>query len=105
MKNLQEATERICDLKGSLVALDALVTALLHELPAPLRANLLRSFEDNAEVARTVMLHTSISEHTITAFERDVNRMSHLIGAGPMHPPAQMPTPSPAPTPAPDGSP
>jgi len=30
MKNLQEATERICELKGSLVALDALVTALLQ---------------------------------------------------------------------------
>ena len=25
MKNLQEATEKICELKGSLVALDALV--------------------------------------------------------------------------------
>lgn len=91
MKNLQEATERICDLKGSLVALDALVTALLHELPAPLRANLMRSFESNAEVARTVMLHTAISEHTISAFERDVSRMSHLIGAGPIHAPQPPP--------------
>jgi hypothetical protein len=71
MKNLQEATEMICDLKGSLVALDA---------PVPLRDDLLRSFEGNAEVARTVLLHTSISEHTITAFERDVRRMSALIG-------------------------
>ena len=33
MKNLQEATERICELKGSLVALDALVTALLRAMP------------------------------------------------------------------------
>ena len=80
MKNLQEATEKICDLKGSLVALDALVTALLHQMPLPLRADLLRSFEGNAEVARTVLLHTSISEHTISAFERDVRRMSALIG-------------------------
>jgi len=80
MKNLQEATERICELKGSLVALDALVTALLHELPRPLRADLLKSFEGNAEVARTVLLHTPISEHTIVAFERDVLRMSALIG-------------------------
>jgi len=79
MKNLQEATERICDLKGSLVALDALVTALLGNLPAALRPELLRTFEGNAEVARTVLLHTPISEHTITAFERDVQRMSALI--------------------------
>ena len=33
MKNLQEATERICELKGTLVALDALVTALLQAMP------------------------------------------------------------------------
>jgi hypothetical protein len=83
MKNLQEATEQICDLKGSLVALDALVSALLLELPRPLRAELLHNFEANAEVARTVLLHTTISEHTITAFERDVLRMSALIDEAP----------------------
>ncbi|MDO9286790.1 MAG: hypothetical protein Q7U26_18015 [Aquabacterium sp.] len=81
MNNLQDATEKICDLKGSLVALDALVTALLASLPAPMRPALLRTFEGNAEVARTVLLHTPISEHTITAFERDVRRMAALIDA------------------------
>jgi len=80
MKNLQEATERICDLKGSLVALDALVTALLQEWPPGAHARLLSTFEQNAEVARTVLLHTPISEHTIAAFERDVQRTSALIG-------------------------
>ena len=82
MKNLQEATERICDLKGSLVALNALVTALLHELPPGLHAGLLRTFNDHTEVARTVLLHTPISEHTIVAFERDVARMTSLIAMG-----------------------
>jgi hypothetical protein len=82
MKNLQEATEQICDLKGSLVALDALVTAMIHVLPHNVRADLLRTFESHAEVARTVLLHTEISEHSITAFERDVQRTSALIGLG-----------------------
>jgi hypothetical protein len=81
MKNLQEATERICDLKGSLVALDALVTALLHVLPQDTRAELARVYEGHAEVARTVLLHAPISEHSIAAFERDVRRTSALIGA------------------------
>ena len=81
MKNLQEATERICELKGSLVALDALVTALLQSLPANARADLLRTFEGHAEVARTVLLNASTSEHTIAAFERDIKRTSSLIGA------------------------
>lgn len=83
MKNLQEATERICELKGNLVALDALVTALLQGLPRELRTELLHTFEDNAEVARTVMLPTAISEHTLSAFERDVLRISALISAEP----------------------
>lgn len=80
MKNLQEATERICDLKGSLVAMDALMAALIRVLPAAQRAELRATFEDNAEVARTVMLHASISELSIAAFERDVERTTALIG-------------------------
>jgi len=80
MKNLQEATERICDLKGSLVAMDALMSALIRVLPAEQRAELRTAFEDNAEVARTVMLHASISELSIAAFERDVERTTTLIG-------------------------
>ena len=74
MKNLQEATERICELKGSQVALEALVTAMLHELPGPLRAALLRTFESHAEVARTELLNAPTSDLTIAAFERDVQR-------------------------------
>ena len=80
MRNLQEATERICDLKGSLVALDALVTALLDQLPDESRAALLRAFALSSEVARTVLLHASVSDVTISAFERDVSRMSAFIG-------------------------
>lgn len=85
MKNLQEATEKICDLKGSLVALDALVTALLQEVPTELRDRVARSFSDNAEVARTVLLHAPISESTMLAFERDVARMAVFIDDAP-HP-------------------
>lgn len=85
MKNLQDATERICDLKGSLLAQDALMAALLHALPDAQRAGLLQRFEGHTEVARTVLLHTSISEHTLQAFERDVKRMGLLIsGTAPL---------------------
>lgn len=80
MKNLQEATERICDLKGSLAAIDALVTALLQQMPAESRSELARSFALTAEVARTMMLHAPVSDITVAAFERDVTRMSSFIG-------------------------
>jgi len=79
MKDLQEATERICDLKGSLIALEALVTAMLHELPAETRAVLAATFERHAEVARTVLLNSPTSDHTLAAFERDVRRTSAMI--------------------------
>jgi hypothetical protein len=79
MKNLQEATEMICDLKGSVIALDALVTALIHQMPAESRAELLREFNSTAEMARTVLVHAPISDQTIAGFERDVERFAALI--------------------------
>jgi len=79
MKTLQEATERICELKGNLVALDTLIAALLQCVPIEGRGKLLSIFEGNAELARTALLHTSISEHTLAAFESDVKRASALI--------------------------
>lgn len=83
MKNLQEATERICELKGSLIALDALVPALIEALPAPARPRLLASFEAHAEAARTVLLHADISDVVLATFERDVARNRALLQAAP----------------------
>jgi S1-C subfamily serine protease len=79
MKNLQEATEKICELKGSLVALDALTTAMLSVMPPGTRAQLRPVFDQHAEVARTVLLHAPISEHSINAFERDVSRVARML--------------------------
>lgn len=85
MKDLQEATERICELKGSLIALDALMTAVLHTLSTDMRRAVLERFAVHAEVARTVLLHDAISEHTIAAFEHDVGRFI-AIGHAPCEP-------------------
>lgn len=79
MKNMQEATERICELKGNLVALEALVTAMMKVLPPEAQEELKGVFEQHAEVARTVLLHVPISEHSISAFETDVGRTGRLI--------------------------
>ena len=79
MKTLQDASERICELKGNLVALDTLITALLQCVPIEGRGKLISVFESKAEVARTVLLHSPISEHTLSAFEKDVKRTSALI--------------------------
>lgn len=81
MNNLQQATERICELKGNLVALDALASALLQQLPPQRRMRLLATFEGYADLTRTSMLNSAISEHTIASFERDVGRFRSLVGS------------------------
>ncbi|MFP5399322.1 MAG: trypsin-like peptidase domain-containing protein [Gammaproteobacteria bacterium] len=82
MKNLQDATERICELKGSLVALDALVPAVIEALSASSRARLAPSFDAHAEAARTVLLHADISDVVLATFERDVARNRAILQGG-----------------------
>jgi hypothetical protein len=82
VKNLQEASERICELKGSLVALDALLPALFEALPSSTHARLMESFEARAEAARTVLLHADISDLVLAAFERDVARNRVVLQHG-----------------------
>lgn len=74
MKNLLEASERICELKGGLVALDALMPALIEALSQSARSRLAQAFDAYAEAARTVMLHADISDVVLATFERDVAR-------------------------------
>lgn len=79
MKNLQEATERICELKGSQVALDAFVPAVVDALSESARERLAQSFDDHAEAARTVLLHADVSDLVLSTFERDVTRNRALL--------------------------
>jgi hypothetical protein len=81
MKNLQDASERICELKGNLVALDVLTTALIQALPPDARSRLAQRFEAGTEAARTFLLHAPISEHTLAAFEHDIRRALKFVGA------------------------
>lgn len=72
MKNLQEATERICELKGSLLALDAVLPAVIQSLSRATRSRLMAAVDAHAEAARTVLLHSDISDVVLATFERDV---------------------------------
>jgi S1-C subfamily serine protease len=92
LKNLQEATERICELKGSLVTLDALVPAVVDALPASARARLLESFDAHAEAARTVLLHADVSDVVLVTFERDVARNRALLQHDKKRGPERTPT-------------
>jgi hypothetical protein len=73
VNNLQEATEKICELKGGLLALDAVVTTLITALPDAQRT----------ELARAMLLNAPISEHTISSYEHDVKRFGALFARPP----------------------
>jgi len=79
LRNLQEATVRICELKGSLVALDALLPAVIETLSAAALARLRASFDAHAEAALTVMLHSDMSDVVLRTFEREVARNRALL--------------------------
>ncbi len=88
MNNLQDATERICELKGALVLIDALLPAVIRVLSTPARMRLMASFDAHAEAARTVLLHADVSDLVLATFERDFARHRALLQAscGPDHP-------------------
>lgn len=88
MRNLQEATERICELKGGLVALDALLPAVIDTLSAAGLSRLTASFDAHAEVARTLMLNSEMSDVVLAAFEREVARNSALLRRGQLQAPS-----------------
>jgi hypothetical protein len=81
MKNLQDATEKICDLKGSVMAIEALMDALLRVLPLDALRALAVEYDREVEAMQTVLLNASVSEHTLAAAERDVQRASSILNA------------------------
>lgn len=75
MKDLQEATERICDLKGNVMALEAVIAALLRSMPADQLPVFEQALLSEQEAGTAVLLGASVSEWTAAAFERDVQRV------------------------------
>ena len=78
-KSLQDASERICELKGSLLAIDALLPALLEALPVASRGQLVRSFDAHAEAARAVMQHAPLFDQVLSTFDCEVARMRAVL--------------------------
>lgn len=79
MKTLNDATQKICQLKGTTLALECLLMAVIDSLPASARATAAQAFAQHAESARTQLLHALVSEHTIQEFERDAQRASAML--------------------------
>jgi len=92
MKDLEEATEKICELKGDLLALDVVLASLTQILAPEVRAQWLRSLDASAEFAATVLMNTVVAECTVDAYTREVARWRKLLtGQGAMCQSAQQP--------------
>jgi hypothetical protein len=79
MEDLQQATEKICELKGSLLVVDAFIASLIRVLPTEAIAPLHQEFEKQAEALQATLLHASISEHTIAVVAHDIPRLSKIL--------------------------
>jgi hypothetical protein len=79
MKTLQDATLKICELKGNVLALESFIAALVQVLPHDALRRLQEEFSRETEVGRTVLLNASISEHTLAAYDHDAQRLTSRI--------------------------
>lgn len=75
MKTLNEATQTICDLKGSILALECALNALLLTMAGPNRQAAQSQMQVEVEACSTALLGALVSEHTRAAFERDSQRL------------------------------
>nr|WP_242481259.1 trypsin-like peptidase domain-containing protein [Rubrivivax gelatinosus] len=76
---MQDATERICELKGSVIALEAFASAMAAGLTPAFARAAASELSRHAEAARAVLLNAPISEHTLQAFEQDTERHAALL--------------------------
>lgn len=79
MKDLNEATEKMCELRGSLLALDAIMVSLLQVLPLDALQPLQAEFDKLAEAVQTKLLNANTSDIVVATFEHDAQRLSTIL--------------------------
>lgn len=82
MENLQQATEKICQLKGELFAMHALLDSLLQTVPMEQLRALEQAHLRSTESARVVLLNSAvIGEDVISAFDHHSENWSSRLGS------------------------
>lgn len=76
METLNDASEHICDLKGSVLLMQAFIAATVQALPPQERARFESALTQQLEGQRTALLNALISEHTLAAFDRDAQQLT-----------------------------
>ncbi|MEM5384166.1 hypothetical protein VSR68_11310 [Paraburkholderia phymatum] len=80
MKDLQEAIEKICELKGECNALQIALGALLRSLPPTMLDQFESEYAALAEMARVTLINSDrVGDSVISAFDLHVQSMSSRI--------------------------
>jgi len=79
MNDLQKANERICELKGEITALEALVVSISRVLSADQQRAVEELFEDDVDLARNVLLGSMVSNHALAGFEAMHGNLRRLL--------------------------
>ncbi|HGN0628029.1 hypothetical protein ACOTDE_26440 [Achromobacter xylosoxidans] len=81
MENLQQATENICQLKGELLAMHALLDSMLQTIPMEQLRAMAQAHTQSTETARVVLLNSAvIGEGVISAFDHHSENWSSRLG-------------------------
>lgn len=76
MKTLNEATQRICDLKGDSLALTCAINAVFRMLTPDQASAVLQQLQDETEICRNMLLHAPASDRVLQRFEHVVQQVS-----------------------------
>ncbi|SEN72259.1 hypothetical protein SAMN05216404_106190 [Nitrosospira multiformis] len=79
METLQDATVKICELKGENLALCSLLACLVKALPSHVQQSLPSAFEKELETARVVCMNSVVSEHVSVGLERMADAIHSLL--------------------------
>jgi hypothetical protein len=79
MQSLEDAMAKICELRGSLMAMECLLSAIVLTMPAVQRQHARAQLRIDLEACRSILLGAQVSEHTLQQFERDALRASTML--------------------------
>lgn len=81
MDTVDDVAKKVCELKGSLLAVECMLQAMALTLPESHRATVRQQLQCETEACRVALLGALISEHTLAQFELDAQRLTTSLGS------------------------
>lgn len=87
MTDVDGLMEQIHELRGSMLAMECFVNALTEALSEDLRVVVRAFYASESTAFRTALMNSTAPEATVSAFERDVQRATGVLGEPGVAPP------------------